>query len=141
MDPLRHSISYFSPPSPAKQMAYLYPRFYNCSVPAAFSADLPQLAQLCEGTKPTLASDKSAQQLFTIRGDKFLSFVKSESFVDGKIFLTYSWSFAAVQRIYTVLMYCNKSTFWEFLGTFLKILLTYLTSLCNFQKTLLFVVE
>ncbi|KAM8745778.1 deoxyribonuclease-2-beta-like isoform 2-T2 [Acanthopagrus schlegelii] len=66
----------------AKQMAYLYPRFYNCSVPAAFSADLPQLAQLCEGTKPTLASDKSAQQLFTIQGDKFLSFVKSESFVD-----------------------------------------------------------
>ncbi|XP_030288379.1 deoxyribonuclease-2-beta-like [Sparus aurata] len=66
----------------AKQLEYLYPRFYNCSVPAAFSADLPQLVQLCEGTKPTLTSDKSAQQLFTIQGDKFVSFVKSESFVD-----------------------------------------------------------
>ena len=87
MDPLTHSISFRSPPSSAKQLAYLYPRFYNCSVPAAFSADLPQLVQLCEGTKPMLAADKSTEQLFTIRGDKFVSFVKSESFVDGKIFL------------------------------------------------------
>ncbi|KAI3368256.1 hypothetical protein L3Q82_007973 [Scortum barcoo] len=66
----------------AKQMAYLYPRFYNCSVPAAFSGDLPQLAQLCEGTKPPLASDKRVEQLFSIEGEKFASFVKSEHFVD-----------------------------------------------------------
>ncbi|XP_051231941.1 deoxyribonuclease-2-beta isoform X2 [Dicentrarchus labrax] len=67
----------------AKQMAYIYPRFYNCSVPAAFLVDLPQLAQLCEGTKPTLASDKRVEQLFSTQGDKFVSFVKSEHFVDG----------------------------------------------------------
>ncbi|XP_042368042.1 deoxyribonuclease-2-beta [Plectropomus leopardus] len=66
----------------AKQMVYLYPRFYNCSVPAAFLADLPQLVQLCEGSKLPLASDKSVEQLFSIRGDKIVSFVKSESFVD-----------------------------------------------------------
>lgn len=67
-------------------MVYIYPRFYNCSVPAAFLADLPQLAQLCKGTKPQLAADKRVEQLFSIQGDKFVSFVKSEQFVDGKIY-------------------------------------------------------
>ncbi|KAL7396339.1 hypothetical protein ABVT39_004511 [Epinephelus coioides] len=66
----------------AKQMAYLYPRVYNCSVPVAFLADLPQLAQLCEGSKPPLASDKRVEQLFSVEGEKFASFVKSERFVD-----------------------------------------------------------
>ncbi|XP_023266801.1 deoxyribonuclease-2-beta [Seriola lalandi dorsalis] len=66
----------------AKQMVYLYPRFYNCSVPAAFSADLPQLAQLCEGSKPPLGSDKGVEQLFSVHGEKFVSFAKSERFVD-----------------------------------------------------------
>ncbi|XP_047442300.1 deoxyribonuclease-2-beta [Mugil cephalus] len=66
----------------AQQLVYLYPRFYNCSVPAAFLADLPQLAQLCEGSKPQLASNKRVEQLFSVRGEKFVSFVKSEHFVD-----------------------------------------------------------
>lgn len=66
----------------AKQLAYLYPRFYNCSVPVAFLADLPQLAQLCEGSKPQLTSNKRVEQLFSVRGEKFVSFVKSEHFVD-----------------------------------------------------------
>ncbi|KAM6938360.1 deoxyribonuclease-2-beta-like isoform 1-T1 [Lycodopsis pacificus] len=66
----------------AKQMVYLYPRFYNCSVPAAFMADLPQLAVLCKGSKPPLPSDKRVDQLFSLQGDKFVSFVKSERFVD-----------------------------------------------------------
>ncbi|KAL6108031.1 dnase2b [Pungitius sinensis] len=65
-----------------KQMVYLYPRFYNCSVPAAFMADLPQLAKLCEGAKPPLPSDKRVEQLFSLQGDKFVYFVKSEHFVD-----------------------------------------------------------
>lgn len=66
----------------AQQMAYLYPHFYNCSVPAAFLADLSLLAQLCEGSKPPLASDKNVEPLFSAQGDKFISFVKSEHFVD-----------------------------------------------------------
>ncbi|XP_069550826.1 deoxyribonuclease-2-beta [Brachyistius frenatus] len=66
----------------AKQLVFLYPRFYNCSVPAGFHADLPQLAQLCEGSKPPLASNKRVDELFSIRGEKFVSFVKSEQFVD-----------------------------------------------------------
>ncbi|CAG5864414.1 unnamed protein product [Menidia menidia] len=64
------------------QLAYLYPRFYNCSVPSAFMADLPQLAQMCEGSKPTLASNRKVEQLFSLQGEKFVSFVKSEHFVD-----------------------------------------------------------
>lgn len=78
---------------PAKQLFYLYPRFYNCSVPAAFSADLPQLTQLCEGSKPQLTSDRRVEQLFSIRGEKFVSFVKSEHFVDGTLLLVYAHSY------------------------------------------------
>ncbi|KAK5907196.1 hypothetical protein CesoFtcFv8_005073 [Champsocephalus esox] len=66
----------------AKQMVYLYPRFYNCSVPAAFTPDLSQLAQLCEGSKPRLASDRNVEHLSSIKGEKFVSFAKSEHFVD-----------------------------------------------------------
>lgn len=66
-------------------MAYLYPRFYNCSVPAGFLADLPQFAQLCKGTSPPLASHKRMEQLLSNQGEKFVSFAKSEHFVDGKI--------------------------------------------------------
>lgn len=71
--------------SVAKQLAYLYPRFYNCSIPATFSADLPQLSRLCEGTKAPLTSEKWAEPLLSVRGEKFVSFAKSERFVDGKM--------------------------------------------------------
>lgn len=70
--------------SPVKQMAYIYPRLYNCSVPAPFLADLPQLAQLCGGTKPQLSSDRRVEQIFSMQGEKLVSFAKSEKFVDGK---------------------------------------------------------
>ncbi|CAJ1060698.1 deoxyribonuclease-2-beta-like [Xyrichtys novacula] len=66
----------------AQQMAYIYPRFYNCSVPDAFVADLLQLAQICGGTKPPLFSDKRVEHLSSVGGEKFISFVKSERFVD-----------------------------------------------------------
>uniref|UniRef100_A0A8C6W155 deoxyribonuclease II n=1 Tax=Nothobranchius furzeri TaxID=105023 RepID=A0A8C6W155_NOTFU len=65
-----------------KQLVYLYPRIYNCSVPAVFSADLPQLIQLCEGSRPPQASCRRMEQLSSARGDKFVSFVKSEKYVD-----------------------------------------------------------
>lgn len=61
-------------------------------------ADLPQLAKLCEGSKPPLASDKRVEQLLSLQGDKFVYFVKSEHFVDGKIFLAYRWSFVLLCR-------------------------------------------
>lgn len=89
-------------------MVYLYPRFYNCSVPAAFLADLPQLAHLCEGAKPPLASDKKVEQLFSVRGDKFVSFVKSERFVDGKVFYVFSWFIFYILPIYLLLLCRTK---------------------------------
>ncbi|KAM6921948.1 deoxyribonuclease-2-beta isoform 1-T1 [Xenentodon cancila] len=66
----------------ASQLVYLFPRIYNCSVPATFLTDLPELAKLCAGSKPPLSSDKRVQQLFSLGGDKFVSFAKSELFVD-----------------------------------------------------------
>ncbi|XP_054870978.1 deoxyribonuclease-2-beta-like [Amphiprion ocellaris] len=66
----------------AQQLAFVYPRFYNCSVPPAFLSDLPQLVQMCGGIKPPLAKDKSISLLFSSQGAKFISFVKSERFVD-----------------------------------------------------------
>ncbi|XP_038128163.1 deoxyribonuclease-2-beta-like isoform X1 [Cyprinodon tularosa] len=66
----------------AQQLAFVYPRFYNCSVPSAFSADLPQLVQLCKGSKLPLTSDRGVKPLFSLSGDKFVSFMKSELFVD-----------------------------------------------------------
>ncbi|XP_017269048.2 deoxyribonuclease-2-beta [Kryptolebias marmoratus] len=76
------TYQYAQLPRIAKQLANIYPRFYNCSVPPRFSADLPQLVQLCEGSKPPLASNRRVEQLFSARGDKFVSFVKSEDYVD-----------------------------------------------------------
>lgn len=90
-------------------MAYIYPRFYNCSVPTAFLADLPQLAQLCKGSKPPLTSDKRVEQLHSMQGDKFVSFVKSEHYVDGKSFPIFSynatealWSFLNMTTIIAI---------------------------------------
>lgn len=112
------------PPAPAKQMAYLYPRFYNCSVPATFLADLPQLAQLCEGNKPPLASDKRVEQLFSARGDKFISFAKSAEFVDGKTFVMYCCSFIYSlfrHLVAPLLLYkfnvLQSNTFFDLFGT------------------------
>lgn len=74
----------------AQQMVYLYPRVYNCSVPSAFLADLPPLAQLCEGSKPPLADYKRVEELVSVQGDKFVSFAKSERFVDGERCIIYT---------------------------------------------------
>ncbi|KAM4629494.1 deoxyribonuclease-2-beta [Polymixia lowei] len=66
----------------AQQMVYLYPRVYNCSVPASFLSDLAPLAQLCKGSKPLPTSNKRIEHLLSAGGEKFVNFVKSEQFVD-----------------------------------------------------------
>ncbi|XP_076007521.1 deoxyribonuclease-2-beta-like [Genypterus blacodes] len=66
----------------AQHMAYLFPRFYNCSVPPAFVANLSPLAQLCEGSKPKLGADRNIEHLLSAQGEKFVGFAKSEHFVD-----------------------------------------------------------
>ncbi|XP_061539634.1 deoxyribonuclease-2-beta [Phycodurus eques] len=65
-----------------QHLAYLFPRFYNCSVPSAFATQLPQLAQLCAGYRPEVPSDKRMDQLLSLQGEMFLNFAKSERFVD-----------------------------------------------------------
>ncbi|KAG7247584.1 hypothetical protein CRUP_005387, partial [Coryphaenoides rupestris] len=66
-----------------RQLVYLIPRVYNCSVPSSFSDDLADLVQLCNGSRPPLAStSKNTESLLSAKGEKFVSFVKSERFVD-----------------------------------------------------------
>ncbi|XP_056132401.1 deoxyribonuclease-2-beta [Lampris incognitus] len=76
------TYSYGQFPLIAHQMAYLFPRLYNCSVPAPFQTDLAPLAQLCLGSKPPLISNKRLEHLISAQGEKFVSFAKSEHFVD-----------------------------------------------------------
>lgn len=66
--------------SKAEQLAHLYPRIYNCSVPATFSADLPHPRQ-CRWPQRNGRSRSSRPG----GGETFVSFVKSKHFVDGII--------------------------------------------------------
>lgn len=67
----------------ARQLVYLNPRVYNCSVPSSFLDDLADLAQLCKDPKPPLPpSSKNTESLLSAKGEKFISFVKTEQFVD-----------------------------------------------------------
>ncbi|KAM6962892.1 deoxyribonuclease-2-beta [Aplochiton taeniatus] len=65
-----------------QQLVYLNPRVYNCSVPVAFRAEMEPLAQFCEGSTPPLVSDKRKGLLMSAKGETFVSFAKSERFVD-----------------------------------------------------------
>ncbi|XP_061832125.2 deoxyribonuclease-2-beta isoform X1 [Nerophis lumbriciformis] len=65
-----------------QQLVYVFPRVFNCSVPADFAAKLPELAHLCAGKRPVLPSDKNMEQLFSLQGEMFFIFAKSEHFVD-----------------------------------------------------------
>ncbi|XP_057696989.1 deoxyribonuclease-2-beta isoform X1 [Corythoichthys intestinalis] len=65
-----------------QHLVYLFPRFYNCSVPSPFATKLPQLAQLCAGERPEAPLDKGRDQLFSLKGEMLFTFAKSERFVD-----------------------------------------------------------
>lgn len=77
----------------AQHLVYLFPRFYNCSVPSTFATKLPQLAQLCAGHRPEAPSDKKMDQLVSLQGEMFFTFAKSERFVDGKLILLVSFMY------------------------------------------------
>ncbi|XP_030228123.1 deoxyribonuclease-2-beta [Gadus morhua] len=67
----------------ARQLVYLIPRVYNCSVPSSFLDDFADLAQLCEGSKfPLPSSSKNIESLLSAKGEEFVHFAKSERFVD-----------------------------------------------------------
>lgn len=65
-----------------KQLVYMNPRFFNCSVPSAFLPHFAQLSQLCQGTEPPIGTDRRIEQLVSAKGEKFTSFAKSSLFVD-----------------------------------------------------------
>lgn len=65
-----------------KQLIYMNPWFFNCSVPSAFLPDFKQLSQLCEGNKLSIDTDRRIQNLVSAKGEKFVSFAKSSLFVD-----------------------------------------------------------
>ncbi|KAM9832388.1 deoxyribonuclease-2-beta [Neosynchiropus ocellatus] len=65
-----------------QQMTFLYPHFYNCSVPPAFSSRFPQLVEMCGGGRPLRSGDRRVWPLVSAGGQMFFSFVKSAKFVD-----------------------------------------------------------
>lgn len=65
-----------------KQLVYMNPWLFNCSVPPTFLPDFAQLSQLCEGIKQPIDTDRRIEQLVSAKGEKFVSFAKSSLFVD-----------------------------------------------------------
>ncbi|XP_072295382.1 deoxyribonuclease-2-beta [Eucyclogobius newberryi] len=65
-----------------KQLHYIHPRFFNCSIPSTFSPDFAPLSELCDGVQVPMDTDRRVQQLVSARGETFVSFVKSAQFVD-----------------------------------------------------------
>ncbi|XP_072516491.1 deoxyribonuclease-2-beta [Salminus brasiliensis] len=66
----------------SQQLAYVNPRAYNCSLPAAYHTDMPAMAQICGGKTPTVVPRRKLEKLESVQGQTFLSFVKSHSYVD-----------------------------------------------------------
>ncbi|KAL7866727.1 hypothetical protein AOLI_G00145410 [Acnodon oligacanthus] len=66
----------------SQQLAYINPRVYNCSVPAAYDTDMAAMAQICAGKTPAVAPRRKLEKLESLQGEIFLSFAKSHSYVD-----------------------------------------------------------
>ncbi|XP_032048342.1 deoxyribonuclease-2-beta [Aythya fuligula] len=65
-----------------QQMLSSNPQIYSCSLPSAFQADLPNLQKLCARSRLPSAPLHRLSKLQSARGEAFLHFVKSHSFVD-----------------------------------------------------------
>ncbi|KAK7889445.1 hypothetical protein WMY93_025005 [Mugilogobius chulae] len=65
-----------------KQLLYIRPRFFNCSIPSSFSSDFALLSKLCDGVKLPLDTDRRIQDLVSAGGEKFVNYVKSRQYVD-----------------------------------------------------------
>lgn len=66
----------------AQQLVYMNPRVYNCSVPEAFGRDLSALVQFCRGSEPPLTSERRMVTLLSAKGETFVSFAKSQLYID-----------------------------------------------------------
>lgn len=65
-----------------KQLTFMYPRVFNCSVPSAFLPDFALLSQICEDVKLPIDTDRRIEEIFSAKGEKFVNFAKSSLFVD-----------------------------------------------------------
>lgn len=70
-----------------QQLGYVYPHAYNCSVPEAFSTDLPVMLQICAGKPVFITSTRRLEKLLSSSGEEYLNFAKSHNYVDGKIII------------------------------------------------------
>ncbi|XP_051529236.1 deoxyribonuclease-2-beta [Myxocyprinus asiaticus] len=76
------TYSYTQFPQISRQLAYIDPRVYNCSVPLAFRKDIAVMAQICDGKSPAIRTMRNLEKLFSAQGQTFFSFAKSHSYVD-----------------------------------------------------------
>ncbi|XP_031456047.1 deoxyribonuclease-2-beta isoform X2 [Phasianus colchicus] len=65
-----------------QQMLSSNPEIYSCSLPDTFQADLPNLQKLCAGSRLPSHPLRRLSKLQSARGEAFLHFAKSNSFVD-----------------------------------------------------------
>ena len=68
----------------AHQLVYINPHVYNCSVPAPYYTEMADMAQICAGKTLIVKPRRKLEKLESVQGEIFLSFAKSQSYVDGK---------------------------------------------------------
>ncbi|KAF5910053.1 ribosome production factor 1 [Clarias magur] len=61
------------------QLMYINPYIYNCSVPSAYYTEM---AQICAGKNESMVPRRKLEMLMSVKGETFLSFAKSHSYVD-----------------------------------------------------------
>ncbi|KAB5559254.1 hypothetical protein PHYPO_G00026890 [Pangasianodon hypophthalmus] len=66
----------------SQQLAYINPYVYNCSMPSAYYTDMAEMAQICAGKTVTVVPRRRLEKLISVKGETFLSFAKSHSYVD-----------------------------------------------------------
>nr|XP_006014337.2 PREDICTED: deoxyribonuclease-2-beta-like [Latimeria chalumnae] len=64
------------------QLLYYNSNVYSCSFPDAFLPELSDLHVLCKGSQQHLTSNRRLTKLESAQGEKFVSFAKSQYFVD-----------------------------------------------------------
>lgn len=65
------------------QLLVYNPNIYSCSIPAIFHQELVHMPQLCTGSSSSKIPHRHLTTLQSARGQKFLHFAKSDSFLDG----------------------------------------------------------
>lgn len=53
-------------------------------MPSAFQKEMAEMVQMCAGKRVTVVPNRRLEKLMSVKGETFLSFSKSHSYVDGK---------------------------------------------------------